>query len=53
MNGSLVAFGGDGRRRRKPTVEEYNVTDDTWTLREEKLDEDHRVAFLMMKYYLD
>ena len=56
MNGSLVAFGGDSRVeggvRTKPTVEEYNVTDDTWTLREEKLDEDH-VAFLMMKYYLD
>ena len=57
MNGSLVALGGDrrveGGVRTRPTVEEYNVTDDTWTLREKKLDKDHRGAFLMMKYYLD
>ena len=49
MNGSLVSVGGD---ENGGTIEAYNLAYDTWTLRKEKLNEDHCGAFLKMKYYL-
>ena len=48
LNGSIVAVGGNVR-----SIEEYNVVDDTWTVKEETLDEISEGGFIMMKFYFD
>ena len=48
LNGSIVAVGGN-----VGSIEEYNVVDDTWTVKEETLDEISEGGFIMMKFYFD
>ena len=43
-NGSLVVVGGDA-------IEEYDVANDTWTVKVENLVDYPEDAWVMMKYY--
>jgi len=47
INGSLIAVGGS-----LSSIEEYDVDNDTWTIKEENLDPHPHGAFSMMKYHL-
>ena len=47
-NGSLVVVGGD-----IGFIEEYDVANNTWTVKEENLDDKPCGGFIMRKYYLE
>ena len=47
INGSLIAVGGN-----LSSIEEYDVANNTWNVKEDYLDPRPRGAFIMMKYYL-
>ena len=47
-NGSIVVVGGE-----HSSIEEYDVANDTWTVKVENLDEIPEGGFIMMKYYLE
>ena len=47
-SGFLLAIGGS-----PGSIEEYDVANDKWTIKEENLDDKPCGAFIMMKYYLE
>ena len=51
MNGSLVAVGGD--EGDGESIEEYNMADDIWTVKQENLGQDLDGAFVMLKCFLN
>ena len=51
INGSLVAVGGD--EGDGESIEEYNVAEGIWTVKQENLGQDLDGAFVMMKCFMD
>ena len=47
-NGCLLAVGGDDG-----SIEEYDVANDKWSIKEENLDDKPCGGFIVMKYYLN